>query len=222
MVAVHAGERSPVLTRSRCPPRRLHMAACRSRRRCRRARRPTRTRCARSYEPARVDPPSPHARRCERARRRGRAPGRVSGRPAGGDERGAGARRSRADRLRAPASRAGRAAARLASCDAGGGDPPPHRSESRRDHGVVRQDNDEAVRAPVLAERTSQRVRQPGRLQHTGGLSRALNEQLAPGTEVFMADKMGTYGAGEIESMSWWMKPDIGRERRSGRFISNG
>ena len=57
-----------------------------------------------------------------------------------------GARRSRADRPRARAARAGRAPARLSLCGPGDRHPATHRSEGRRDHGLVRQDDDEAVR----------------------------------------------------------------------------
>jgi UDP-N-acetylmuramoyl-tripeptide--D-alanyl-D-alanine ligase len=49
----------------------------------------------------------------------------------------------------------------------------------------------------------------PASFNNAAGLSRAINEHLAPGTEVFIAE-MGTYGAGEIEAMTRWIKPDIG------------
>ncbi len=48
----------------------------------------------------------------------------------------------------------------------------------------------------------------PASFNNTGGLSRTLNEHLAPGTEVFVAE-MGTYGPGEIASMVSWVKPDV-------------
>jgi UDP-N-acetylmuramoyl-tripeptide--D-alanyl-D-alanine ligase len=49
----------------------------------------------------------------------------------------------------------------------------------------------------------------PASFNNTGGLSRTLNEQLVPGTEVFVAE-MGMWGPGEIRSMCSWVKPDIG------------
>ena len=49
----------------------------------------------------------------------------------------------------------------------------------------------------------------PASFNNAAGLSLAINEHLAPGTEVFIAE-MGTYGAGEIEAMTRWIKPDIG------------
>jgi UDP-N-acetylmuramoyl-tripeptide--D-alanyl-D-alanine ligase len=49
----------------------------------------------------------------------------------------------------------------------------------------------------------------PASFNNTGGLSRTLNEQLTPGTEVFIAE-MGMYGPGEIRSMCSWVQPAIG------------
>jgi UDP-N-acetylmuramoyl-tripeptide--D-alanyl-D-alanine ligase len=40
------------------------------------------------------------------------------------------------------------------------------------------------------------------------GLARAVNEHLATGTEVFVAE-MGTYGPGEIRSLCSWVRPDV-------------
>ena len=48
----------------------------------------------------------------------------------------------------------------------------------------------------------------PASFNNTGGLSRTLNEHLAPGTEVFVAE-MGTFGRGEIRSMCRWVQPDV-------------
>jgi UDP-N-acetylmuramoyl-tripeptide--D-alanyl-D-alanine ligase len=48
----------------------------------------------------------------------------------------------------------------------------------------------------------------PASFNNTGGLSRTLNEHLAPGTEVFVAE-MGTFGPGEIRSMCRWVQPDV-------------
>ena len=49
----------------------------------------------------------------------------------------------------------------------------------------------------------------PASFNNTGGLARTLNEHLAPGTEVFVAE-MGTYGPGEIRAMCAWVRPTIG------------
>ena len=48
----------------------------------------------------------------------------------------------------------------------------------------------------------------PASFNNTAGLSRAINENLAPGTEVFVAE-MGTYGPGEIAELCAWVKPTI-------------
>jgi len=48
----------------------------------------------------------------------------------------------------------------------------------------------------------------PRSYNNQSGLSRAVNEQLLPGTDVFVAE-MGTYGPGEIAQMCSWVKPDI-------------
>jgi UDP-N-acetylmuramoyl-tripeptide--D-alanyl-D-alanine ligase len=48
----------------------------------------------------------------------------------------------------------------------------------------------------------------PASFNNTGGLARTLNEQLTPGTEVFVAE-MGTYGPGEIRSMCAWVRPEV-------------
>ena len=52
-------------------------------------------------------------------------------------------------------------------------------------------------------------VATPASFNNAAGLSRAITEQLAPGTEVFIAE-MGTYGKGEISSLCEWVKPQIG------------
>ena len=51
-------------------------------------------------------------------------------------------------------------------------------------------------------------VASPASFNNTAGLSRTVNEMLAPGTEVFVAE-MGTYGAGEIASLCSWVKPSV-------------
>jgi UDP-N-acetylmuramoyl-tripeptide--D-alanyl-D-alanine ligase len=48
----------------------------------------------------------------------------------------------------------------------------------------------------------------PRSFNNRAGLSRAINENLADGTRVFVAE-MGTYGAGEIRSLSSWCVPEI-------------
>ena len=48
----------------------------------------------------------------------------------------------------------------------------------------------------------------PASFNNRMGLARAINEHLVPGTEVFVAE-MGTYGPGEIEKLTRWIRPDI-------------
>jgi len=48
----------------------------------------------------------------------------------------------------------------------------------------------------------------PASFNNRTGLARAINENLAPGTEIFVAE-MGTYGPGEIAEMCEWVVPDI-------------
>ncbi len=62
------------------------------------------------------------------------------------------------------------------------------------------------VRHLIAASRSV--VASPASYNNTGGLSRAINEHLAPGTEVFVAE-MGTYGRGEIRELCRWIKPDV-------------
>jgi len=59
-----------------------------------------------------------------------------------------------------------------------------------------------------LIESSRSVVPTPASFNNTAGLSRAINENLAPGTEVFVAE-MGTYGPGEIAAMCAWVKPSI-------------
>lgn len=49
----------------------------------------------------------------------------------------------------------------------------------------------------------------PRSFNNLNGLARAINEHLAPGTQVFVAE-MGTYGPGEIADMCRMVPPDIG------------
>ena len=51
-------------------------------------------------------------------------------------------------------------------------------------------------------------VATPASFNNTAGLSRSVNEHLAPGTQVFVAE-MGTYGPGEIAEMCDWVRPSI-------------
>jgi len=51
-------------------------------------------------------------------------------------------------------------------------------------------------------------VASPASFNNTAGLARAVNEHLASGTQVFVAE-MGTYGPGEIRSMCRWAHPEI-------------
>ena len=49
-------------------------------------------------------------------------------------------------------------------------------------------------------------VASPASFNNRAGLSRAVNEHLVPGTEVFVAE-MGTYGPGEIAELCRWCPP---------------
>ena len=51
-------------------------------------------------------------------------------------------------------------------------------------------------------------VASPASFNNRMGLARAINEHLVPGTEVFIAE-MGTYGPGEIEELTRWIRPDV-------------
>ena len=51
-------------------------------------------------------------------------------------------------------------------------------------------------------------VASPASFNNRAGLARAVNENLAEGTEVFLAE-MGTYGPGEIAELCGWLPPDI-------------
>ena len=51
-------------------------------------------------------------------------------------------------------------------------------------------------------------VATPASFNNRAGLARAVNEHLADGTEVFVAE-MGTYGPGEIADLVGWCPPDI-------------
>ena len=51
-------------------------------------------------------------------------------------------------------------------------------------------------------------VATPASFNNRAGLARAVNEHLADGTEVFVAE-MGTYGPGEIADLCRWCPPDV-------------
>lgn len=51
-------------------------------------------------------------------------------------------------------------------------------------------------------------VATPGSFNNRLGLARSINENLAVGTEVFIAE-MGTYGRGEIRAMCAWVQPKV-------------
>ena len=57
-----------------------------------------------------------------------------------------------------------------------------------------------------LVQGTRTVVVTPASFNNALGLARAINENLSPGTEVFVAE-MGTYGPGEIAAMVEWAKP---------------
>jgi UDP-N-acetylmuramoyl-tripeptide--D-alanyl-D-alanine ligase len=48
----------------------------------------------------------------------------------------------------------------------------------------------------------------PASFNNRMGLARAINENLVPGTQVFVAE-MGTYGPGEIAGLTGWIPPDV-------------
>ncbi len=60
-----------------------------------------------------------------------------------------------------------------------------------------------------LMSGTRRVVASPASFNNAAGLSRAITEQLTPGTEVFIAE-MGTYGRGEIAALCDWVKPTVG------------
>jgi len=60
-----------------------------------------------------------------------------------------------------------------------------------------------------LMSGTRRVVASPASFNNAPGLSRAITEQLTPGTEVFIAE-MGTYGRGEIAALCEWVRPSVG------------
>jgi UDP-N-acetylmuramoyl-tripeptide--D-alanyl-D-alanine ligase len=59
-----------------------------------------------------------------------------------------------------------------------------------------------------LVSGTKSVVATPASYNNRGGLARAVNEHLAEGTDVFVAE-MGTYGPGEIRDLCRWCPPQI-------------
>ncbi len=59
-----------------------------------------------------------------------------------------------------------------------------------------------------LVEGTRSVVATPASFNNTAGVSRSVNEQLALGTEVFIAE-MGTFSVGEIAAMTKWVRPSV-------------
>ncbi len=59
-----------------------------------------------------------------------------------------------------------------------------------------------------LIEGARRVVASPASYNNRMGLARAVNEQLVPGTEVFVAE-MGTYGRGEISDLVSWLHPAV-------------
>jgi UDP-N-acetylmuramoyl-tripeptide--D-alanyl-D-alanine ligase len=59
-----------------------------------------------------------------------------------------------------------------------------------------------------LLSATAEVVATPASFNNQAGLSRSVNEHLAQGTQVFVAE-MGTYGPGEIKEMCEWVRPDV-------------
>lgn len=59
-----------------------------------------------------------------------------------------------------------------------------------------------------LIEGSRSVVTTPASFNNALGLARAINENLTPGTEVFVAE-MGTYGPGEIAAMVEWARPTV-------------
>lgn len=59
-----------------------------------------------------------------------------------------------------------------------------------------------------LVEGTRSVVATPASFNNTAGVSRSVNEHLALGTEVFIAE-MGTFSVGEIAAMTRWVRPSV-------------
>ena len=64
------------------------------------------------------------------------------------------------------------------------------------------------VIAAHLLGQVAPTVASPASFNNRMGLARAINEGLAPGTQVFVAE-MGTYGPGEITELCSWIRPEV-------------
>ena len=93
----------------------------------------------------------------------------------------------------------------------------PHR---RGHHRFVREDEHQGYVAYLVAG-TNRVVASPASFNNRAGLARAVNENLADGTEVFVAE-MGTYGPGEIADLCSWLVPDIAVITAIGPVTSSG
>jgi UDP-N-acetylmuramoyl-tripeptide--D-alanyl-D-alanine ligase len=62
--------------------------------------------------------------------------------------------------------------------------------------------------AAHLLASTFSALASPASYNNRAGLARAINEQLADGTEIFVAE-MGAYGPGEIRSLCEWLVPEV-------------
>ena len=80
--------------------------------------------------------------------------------------------------------------------------------KGRGDNRFLRQDDHQAVRGRIILAGRFRTVASPASFNNRMGLARAINEHLVPGTEVFVAE-MGTYGPGEIEELTRWIRPDV-------------
>lgn len=65
------------------------------------------------------------------------------------------------------------------------------------------------VMAAHLLSGVAATVASPASFNNRMGLARSINEGLAPGTEIFIAE-MGIYGPGEIEDLCSWIPPEVG------------
>jgi UDP-N-acetylmuramoyl-tripeptide--D-alanyl-D-alanine ligase len=65
------------------------------------------------------------------------------------------------------------------------------------------------VMAAHLLSGLASTVASPASFNNRMGLARSINEGLAPGTEIFVAE-MGIYGPGEIADLCSWIPPEVG------------
>ena len=95
-----------------------------------------------------------------------------------------------------PLRRRGRRPAGPGPPDGGGASPAPTARPRPR------------ATSPTWSRPSRTVVATPASFNNRAGLARAVNEHLADGTEVFVAE-MGTYGPGEIAELCRWCPPDI-------------